>query len=279
VGSIVKGRVTTMTTFGAFVELEPGVEGLLHVSELSWKERIAKPQDRLKTGEEVTVKVLLVDPLKEKLSLSLKRVGESPWAIVKAQHPVGSRVKGPVTHITPFGAFVMLPEGIEGLVHVSDLSWTQRVQNPTEVVTVGHEIEVVVMDVKVESEKIVLSLKHTLPDPITTFRVGQTVEGKVSRVSDAGIAVDLGSGVEGFVRRMELSETAEGEPEIPAVGAEVSGKITRLDARERRVDLSIRKHDREEERRMLKRYSGHNQEPLTLGEVLLDPNASDDTSA
>ena len=128
-------------------------KGLLHVSELSWKERVSKPQDKLKTGEEVTVKVILVDPAKEKLSLSLKRMGTSPWELARTNHPSGTRLKGPVTHLTPFGAFVMLPEGIEGLVHISDLSWSKKIQHPSEMVTVGQEIEVAVMDVKVDAEK------------------------------------------------------------------------------------------------------------------------------
>ncbi len=274
-GSTTKGRVTTLTTFGAFVELEPGLEGLLHVSELSWKDRVAKPQDVLKPGQEVDVKVILVDPSKEKLSLSLKRVGTSPWAIVKANHPIGSRVRGPVTHITPFGAFVMLPEGIEGLIHISDLSWTQRATHPSEILKVGQEVEVVFMDIKLEAEKIVLSLKHTQPDPLSAIRNGQAITGKVSKVSESGVTLDLGSGIEGFVRYPELAEDAQGEVVKPAVGEEVTAKVMRVDSRERRAELSVRRYDREEERQMLKRYGGHNQEPLTLADVLVDTDASE----
>lgn len=280
VGSVVKGKVTTMTTFGAFVELEPGVEGLLHVSELSWKERIAKPQDLLQAGQEVTVKVLLVDPSKAKLSLSLKRVGPSPWEIVKANHPVGSRVKGPVTHLTPFGAFVMLPEGIEGLVHISDLSWTKRNQHPSEVVAVGQELEVVVMDVKLDVEKIVLSLKHTQPDPMTNIHVGDVVVGKVSRLADGGAYVEISAGLEAFVRQNEFAEGGEREPVVPDLGQEVTGKVLRIDSRDRRVDLSIRRYDREQERQMLRRYDGQRQPSLTLGDVLMEKEESpEETSA
>jgi len=278
VGSVVKGRVTTMTSFGAFVELEPGLEGLLHVSELSWKDRVAKPQDMLKAGQEIEVKVLLVDPAKEKLSLSLKRVGPSPWDIVKANHPIGSRVRGPVTHLTPFGAFVMLPEGIEGLVHVSDLSWSQRAEHPSERVTVGQELDVVVMDVKVDAEKIVLSLKHTQPDPLSTIRVGQALTGRVTRLGENGAVIELASGLEGFVRSSELAEEdAQGQAVKLAAGQEITAKVLRIDARERRVDLSIRRYDRDQERQMLKRYAGQNQEPLTLGDVLIDSEASEES--
>lgn len=270
VGSLVTGRVTTLTNFGAFVELEPGVEGLIHISELSWKDRVAKPQDVLKTGQEIQAKVLLVDPAKEKLSLSLKRVGVSPWEIAKANHVAGSRIKGPVTHLTPFGAFVMLPEGIEGLIHVSDFSWGQKVQNPGDVVKVGQEVEVVVMDIKVDSEKIILSLKHTQPDPLSSIRVGQAVSGRVIRAGESGITFQLSSGVEVFVRHSELPEDAEGNVKIPAAGEEVSAKVMRIEPRERRVDASVRRFDRDEERQIIKRYAGQHQEPLTLGDVLAE---------
>jgi small subunit ribosomal protein S1 len=220
-----------------------------------------------------------VDPSKEKLSLSLKRVGTSPWAIVKTNHPVGSRVKGPVTHLTPFGAFVMLPEGIEGLIHVSDLSWAQKISHPSAVVTVGQDVEVVVMDVKVEAEKIVLSLKHTLPDPLSSFRNGQTVQGSVTAASDDGVKMNLGNGLEGFVRRQEMPEDIDGRAQTPTIGSEVGAKVLRIDFRERQVELSIRRYDRDEERRMLKQYSGRNQEPLTLGDVLLDTSETADEAS
>ncbi len=270
IGSTVKGRVTTMTNFGAFVELEPGVEGLIHVSELSWKERVSKPQDKLKTGEEVTVKVILVDPAKEKLSLSLKRMGVSPWELAKANYRTGNHVKGHVTHLTPFGAFVMLPEGIEGLVHISDMSWSKKIQHPSEVVTVGQAIEVAVMDVKLDAEKIVLSLKHTQIDPLSSLKVGQAVTGHIIRTSESGLAIELPNGIEAFIRQSELSEDGLGRTQAPSVGEEITAKITRIDPRERRVDLSARKHDRDEERHLLKRYAGQNQQPLTLGDVLVE---------
>jgi small subunit ribosomal protein S1 len=270
VGSEVKGRVTTMTNFGAFIELQPGVEGLLHVSELSWKERVAKPQEILKAGEEVTVKVILVDPSKEKLSLSLKRMGTSPWELAKRNYKAGTRIKGSVTHLTPFGAFVMLPEGIEGLIHISDMSWTKKIQHPSEVVTVGQEVEVAIMDVKVDAEKIVLSLKQTQPDPLSTLRVGQVVTGRVVRSGESGLTLELPSGAEAHIRQSELSEDALGRVQIPAAGDEVTAKVIRIDVRERRIDLSVRKQDRDEERQMLKRYAGQNQQPLTLGDVLVE---------
>ena len=210
------------------MELEPGVEGLLHISEFSWKDRVAKPQDVLKTGQEVTVKVILVDPAKKSLSLSLKRMGVSPWEFARTNHPAGSRIKAPVTHLTPFGAFVMLPEGIEGLVHISDMSWTKKAQHPSDVVTVGQEIEVVVMDVKPEAEKIVLSLKHTQPDPLDVrCAVGQAVTGRVIRSGESGLTLELTAGIEGHIRQSELPKTRLGRVQVPAVGEEVSAKVVR----------------------------------------------------
>ncbi len=270
IGSTVKGRVTTMTNFGAFVELEPGVEGLIHVSEISWKDRAAKPQEALKGGQEVTAKVILVDPSKEKLSLSLKRLGASPWESARTHYSPGTRIRGPVTHLTPFGAFVMLPEGIEGLVHISDMSWNKKFQHPSELVKVGEEVEAVLLDVKVESEKIVLSMKHLQPDPMSQMKIGQAVTGRVIRSGESGIMLELPSGIEAHIRQSELSEDAMGRVHVPAAGEEITAKIVRVDARERRVDLSVRRHDKDEERHLMKRYGGHHQQPLTLGDVLVE---------
>ncbi|OGR91829.1 MAG: hypothetical protein A2992_09045 [Elusimicrobia bacterium RIFCSPLOWO2_01_FULL_59_12] len=276
-GSIVPGRVTSLTTFGAFVQLEPGVEGLIHVSELSWKERVSKPEEILKPNEEVRVKILSVDTQKEKLSLSLKRAGANPWEKIKSQYPVGSRVKGPITHLTPFGAFVMLPDGLEGLVHISDLSWTKRGKHPSDVVAVGQVLEVIVMDVKPEAEKIVLSLKHTQPDPFTSLRNGQVVSGCVTSVQEAEVMVTLPGDIEASVRLQELAQDAEGKEQLPEIGQLVTAKIIRADPRERRVELSIRRYEREQERQMVARYAGQNQEPLTLRDVLVESDDTDDS--
>jgi small subunit ribosomal protein S1 len=277
-GSIVKGQVTSLTTFGAFVQLEPGVEGLLHVSELSWKDRVTKPEERLKPKDEVTVKVLSVDTQKEKISLSLKRAESNPWDKIKSQYPVGSRIKGPITHLTPFGAFIMLPEGIEGLVHISDLTWAKRAKHPSEVVAVGQVVDVVVMDVKPDAEKIVLSLKHTQPDPFSAIRNGQVVSGSVASVRDSDITVMLPGDVEGTVRRQELAEDIEGREVLPEVGQLVTGKVTRVEPRDRRVELSIKRYERDQERQMVARYASQNQEPLTLGDVLMESHSSEDSA-
>ncbi len=277
VNTLVKGKVTSLTAFGAFVEIEPGIEGLLHVSELSWKERAAKPEEVLKPQQEVTVRIIAVDAQKEKLSLSLKRAGSSPWDVMKATYPIGARVKGPITHLTPFGAFIMLPEGIEGLVHISDLSWAKRAKHPSELVAVGQVVEVVVMDVKPEAEKIVLSLKHTQPDPFSALKNGQTVSGVVARVQDGDVLITLPGDIEALVRKQELSQDINGHEQIPEIGQCVTAKISRVDNRDRRVEASIRRYDRDEERQMVARYSGKNQEPLTLGDVLVESDSEEAT--
>jgi small subunit ribosomal protein S1 len=279
VGSVVKGRVTSITNFGAFVELEPGVEGLLHVSELSWSDKSAKVQDYLARGQEVTVKVLLVDPKKEKLSLSLKRAGESPYEALKARRPIGSRLKGVITHLTPFGAFVRLSEGLEGLVHVSDFSWTQRIKHPAEMVHVDQEVEVVLMDVKPDAEKIVLSLKHLQEDPLASLRVGQVVNGNVVSIQEGDVIVELPSGLQSTIHRNELSQAANGQEQVPEVGQLVTAKVVRVDPRERRVELSIRRYEKDQERQMVARYAGQNQEPLTLGDILVENESSDSSDA
>ncbi len=277
--SIVKGRVTTLTNFGAFVQLEPGIEGLIHVSEFSWKDRNPRPQDFVKAQQTVDVKVILIDPSKEKISLSLKRAGESPWDLVKAAHPVGSRIKGPVTHLTSFGAFVMLPEGVEGLIHISDFSWTKKIKKPSDMVAEKQDVEAVVMDVKPEAERIVLSLKHLQQDPINTLRVGQSVTGKVTQVRDQDISVELSSGIDAYVRIKELSLDIQGHEKIPAVGEEITAKVVRTDKKDRRVELSVRRHDRDEERQMVAQYATQNQDPLTLGDVLLERDTTDTDGA
>jgi len=273
VGQTIKGKVTSLTNFGAFVELEPGVEGLIHVSELSWKERVAKPQDILKVGEEITVKTLLVDPSKEKLSLSLKRVGQSPWELAKTNHPQGSRIKGKITHLAPFGAFLLLPEGVEGLIHVSDMSWAKRIQHPSEKVTVGQEIEVMVLDVRPEAEKISLSLRHLEKDPLTTLKSGETVTGRVTRTGESGAQVELSNGIEAYIRPQEFADGMDGRPEALEAGQEITAKVIRVESRERKVELSIRRFDRDEERRMLKQYVNNTQGPMTLGDVLQQAQA------
>jgi len=268
VGSIQKGKVTSLTDFGAFVELEPGVEGLVHQSEFSWKERGVKPRELLKSGQEVFVSVLSVNKEQEKMALSLKRAGENPWVEAARQHPTGSRVKGVVTHMLPVGAFVRLPSGIEGLLRVQDLSWTRTVAHPKDVLTVGQEVEAVVVDVNPTTEKMALGLKQLAPDPYLKFEPGATVEGSVVRLTDQGAFVQLAPDIEGFVPLSEIpSENRLSHPsEVLTVGQTVAAQVIKGLNKSRRIDLSIRKHDKKEERQLMKRYRNA-AEGVTLGDV------------
>lgn len=288
VGSEVSGHVTTLTNFGAFVEIEPGVEGLVHVSELSWKQRVSHPREILSPGQMVTMRVLRVDPAKEKLSLSLKRMGPNPWEEVQQRYPVGSRVRGPVTHLTSFGAFLMLPEGVEGLMRVADLSWAKRVRPPTELLAVGQEVEAVVLEVKAEAEKIVLSRKHLTEDPLFKYKVGMVVTGRVTRIHE-GVLIELEPDVEGFVPPGEITQS-KGEASREefkkgfsgrlgdqamaesglTVGDVVTAKVIRVDRRDRTLDLSIRRYEREQERAMVAQYTVP-PAPLPLKELLGEP--------
>jgi small subunit ribosomal protein S1 len=266
--ALVTGRVTGLASFGAFVELEPGIEGLIHQSEFSWKERWAKPQDYLKMGDEVTARVLTCNKTDEKIALSLKRAQENPWQEAARMFPQNTRIKGTVTHVTAFGAFVRLPSGIEGLLRSGDISWTKPVQHPKDWVKEGQELELVVLEVNPNEERISLGLKQTSPDPYSLLKVGQVIEGAVIRVTSVGAAVDAGNDIEGFIPVEEYSETlshAEMGAAL-AVGQRVAATITKVRRKERRVELSIRRHEKNEERRLLRQYQP-SEDRATLGDV------------
>jgi small subunit ribosomal protein S1 len=266
--TMVKGRVTSLTDFGAFVELEPGVEGLIHQSELSWKERWAKPADFLKIGQEVEVQVLSCHRAEEKIALSLKRAGENPWQEAARLYKPGERIKGTVTHLVTFGAFVRLASGIEGLLRTEDVSWTKLVHHPKDWVSVGQEVEVVVLEVNPEAERISLGLKQLHEDPFSRLKPGQKVEGRVVRFTDFGAVVEIEPDVEGFIHLSEIpSENKLTHPsEGLALQQPVTAVVTKLQKKSKRIDLSIRKYDQQQERQLLKRYQG-GQEGMTLGEM------------
>jgi small subunit ribosomal protein S1 len=268
VGSIQKGKVTSLTDFGAFVEIVPGIEGLIHQSEFSWKERGVKPKDVLKVGDEVFVYILSVSKAEEKLALSLKRAGENPWVEAARQYRPGARVTGVVTHLLPVGAFVRLPSGIEGMVRTQDLSWTKTYAHPKEVLRVGQELETVVLEVNPTAEKMNLGLKQVAEDPYAGFASGATVEAKVARLTDSGAFLELAPDIEGYVHISEIpSETRLNHPaEALTVGQTVTALVVKNDRKKRRIDLSISKFERREEKRLLKQYKATNEGPV-LGEV------------
>lgn len=281
-GKVLEGKVTNVTEFGAFVELAPGVEGLVHKTEFSWKEREVKPADHVKTGQKIQVWILSVNRTEERISLSVKRAGENPWQAVAAKFPVGSKVKGTVVRMADFGAFIDLGEGIEGLLRVDDLSWTKRVPHPKTVLTVGQEVELKVLEVNTASERLALGLKQMSQDPHAKLKVGATVEGKVKRLTDHGAFVEIAPDIDAFLHVSEISfpgsdsgERGErgfkkrlGSPsEVLKEGDEVTASIIKVQLKPRRIDISMRKHDKAEEKRLLKQYKPST-DNVTLGDVI-----------
>lgn len=278
-GTKISGKVTGLAAFGAFVEIEPGVEGLIHVSEFSWTEDVKNPKDVVKAGQTVEAIIIDIDRAKEKISLSLKRVGSNPWEDVAKKHPAGSQVEGEVTHLTNFGAFIRIAPGVEALLKNSDLSWTERGQS-SQALKVGDKVKAVVLDVNLKEEKMSLGLKQLEADPMKTLRSGQAVSGKVVKITDFGVFVKLASGVEGLVRNSEIQNkrsifdepkafgTANREQQpIPyKEGDEVQAVVTKINKKDRKIELSIRRYDQQQEKELLKKYSGHTGNP-TLGEA------------
>ncbi|HRY30366.1 MAG TPA: S1 RNA-binding domain-containing protein [Elusimicrobiota bacterium] len=268
VGKTVKGKVTSLTPFGAFVELEPGVEGLIHQSEFSWKERWVKPDQFVKVGQEVEVQVVSCARGEEKIGLSLKRASENPWEEAAKLYRPGARVKGTVTHIVPFGAFVRLSIGVEGLLRVSDISWTKTVTHPKEWVTEGQEIEAVVLEVSPAEEKIALGLKQLVEDPFSKYKPGRVVEGKVARFIEHGAIVTLEPDVEAFVHVSEIPSTHRLTHPSEALALEqvVTGQVLKTQKKSRRIEISIRKYEHDQERKLIKKYAG-GKDRITLGEM------------
>ena len=245
VNSRLRGKVVNLVPYGAFVELEPGIEGLVHVSEFSWTRKVARASDMLKVGDEVDVVVLSIDKENQKIGLGIRQTEENPWDSVAERYPVGTRVKGKVRNFTSYGAFVQLEDGIDGMIHVSDMSWTRKINHPTEVLQKGDEVEAVVLEVDSSNQRISLGLKQAQEDPWTTitshYAVGQKVKGKVSKIASFGAFVELEGGVDGLVHISQISEErVEKVKDALHIGQEVEARIVRIDRDERRIGLSLR---------------------------------------
>jgi small subunit ribosomal protein S1 len=259
VGSRVRGKVVSLADYGAFIELEKGIEGLLHVSEMSWTKRVTHPSKLLSVGEEVEVVVLEIDPAHRRISLGLKQISPNPWEIVRASHPVGSRIRGKVKSVTDFGVFVEVGEGIDGLAHISDLHWTRKVKHPSELFRKGDEVEAVVLGVDVENERVSLGIKQAVPDPWLTLSqrhpIGSRVKGKVTSVTDFGVFVEIEEGIEGLIHISQLStERVEKPSALFQVGKEVEAEVIHIDPREHKMGLSIKALRRSEERAEMESY-------------------------
>jgi small subunit ribosomal protein S1 len=259
IGMRIRGKVVSITDYGAFVELEKGVEGLIHVSEMSWTKRVTHPSKVLELGAEVEVQVLDVDPNNRRISLGLKQVAPNPWELVRVNHPTGSRITGKVKSITDFGIFVGVDDGIDGLVHISDLHWTKKIKHPSEVYKKGDEIEAVVLGVDVENERISLGVKQLTPDPWATlperFPVGSKVKGPITSVTDFGVFVEIEDGIEGLIHVSQISNERIDKPSQHfQVGDEIEAEVTNIDPREKKIGLSVRALRRTEERDEMNAY-------------------------
>ncbi len=245
IGTKVKGKVVNLVPYGAFVELEPGVEGLVHVTELSWTKRIAKASDLLKQGEEIEAVVLGINRDEQKISLGTRQLETNPWEQAKEKYPAGTHVKGKVRNLTSYGAFVELEDGLDGMVHVSDLSWTRKINHPSEVLKKGDEVEAVVQEVDTVNQRISLSVKHLAVDPwehIDQFyKVGDLVTGKVTKLASFGAFIGLQNEIDGLVHISQVSEErVEKIKSVLTLGQEVTARVIKIDRSERRIGLSIK---------------------------------------
>src|SRR5512140_808084 len=249
-GAILKGVVKNLTDYGAFIELEQGVEGLVHVSEMSWTKRVKHPSKLVNVGDQVEAVVLDIDPKAKRISLGMKQIEANPWTLLEDKYPIGSVLRGEVRNVTDFGIFVGVEEGIDGLVHVSDISWTERIKHPGEKFKKGDVVEAAVLNIDVENERFSLGIKQIQPDPWTTLAerhpVGSKVKGKVTKVTDFGAFVEIEPGIEGLVHVSEMKdERVENPRDVVKEGDEIEVKVIDMDLQERKVALSIKALNRD----------------------------------
>ena len=260
IGTRVRGRVVSLTDYGAFIELEPGVEGLVHVSVMSWTHEVRHPSRVVSIGDQVEAAVLNVDPASRKISLGMKQTAPNPWDMVEGKYTIGTHIEGKVKSLTDFGAFVGLEEGIDGLIHISDMSWTKHIKHPSELFKKGQKVEAVVLRIDKEKERLSLGYKQLKSDPWedeipSRYGVGDVAVGKVSKVADFGIFVELDGGVEGLIHISEagLDPQAKLEEKFKLMD-EVTAKIIKVDREERKIALSLRDHEMDTDRRKVDEY-------------------------
>jgi small subunit ribosomal protein S1 len=245
IGSKVLGRVVNMVAYGAFIELENGVEGLIHVTEMSWVKRVNKPSEVVRIGDEIEARVIGISREDQKIALSLKQLEENPWDMVCRNYPIGAHVRGKVRNMTTYGAFVELENGIDGMVHVSDMSWTRAINNPNEFLKKGEEVDAIVLSIDTEQQRIALGIKQLTPDPWSEvqkrYKIGTLVTGKVTKVASYGAFVKLEDNLEGLVHVSQISEErVEKVKEVLKVGDEVTARVIKVDKDERHIGLSIK---------------------------------------
>ena len=245
-GSKVTAKVVSITDYGAFLEIEPGVEGLMHITEMSWNHEVKHPSKIMNVGDMVEAKVLKIDEKNRKISLGLKQLGPNPWDVVEDKYPIGTIVSGKVKSLTDFGVFVGLEEGIDGLIHISDLSWTRHVRHPSEVFKKGQKVDAIVLKIEKERQRLSLGYKQMTPDPWESeiperFPVGRVMKGKVTKVMDFGFFVEIEDGVEGLVHVSEVDLPAgERLDQMFPVDSEVNVRVVKIDKAERKIGLSVK---------------------------------------
>ncbi len=244
-GTLVKGKIVNLVNYGAFIEIEPGIEGLIHVSEMSWTKNVTDPNEVVNIGDQVEAVVLSIQKEEGKISLGIKQTQRNPWEDIESKYPVGSSVSGEIRNLTNYGAFVELEPGVDGLIHISDLSWIKKVSHPSEVLNKGDKIDAVVLSVDKESKKITLGIKQLSNNPWETIEkttpVGSLVTGKVSKIMGFGIFVLLQNGIEALIHITELSDQPFGKVEdIVKVGDEITAKVIKLDPENKKISLSVK---------------------------------------
>jgi small subunit ribosomal protein S1 len=245
IGTRICGKVVSLAPYGAFVEIEEGVEGLVHVSEISWTKRIQRASDVLKVGEEVQAVVLSINMDDKKISLGMRQTEENPWEVAALKYPIGSLVKGKVRNFTSYGAFVEIEEGVDGMIHVSDMSWTRKINHPSEVLKKGEEVETIVLEIDSANQRISLGLKQAQEDPwarITdAYKEGQKITGKVTKLTNFGAFVELEDGIDGLVHISQISDAhVEKVKDVLSIGDQVEARIVKIDSVEHRIGLSIK---------------------------------------
>ncbi|MSN24337.1 MAG: 30S ribosomal protein S1 [Geobacter sp.] len=274
IGNRVKGRVVSLMEYGAFVELEAGIEGLIHVSEMSWTKRVRRAADMLNVGDEVETVILGIDMPNRKISLGLKQVSDNPWTTIADKYPAGTKIEGQIKNMTDFGMFIGIEDGIDGLVHVSDMSWTKRIKHPGDVYEKGQLVMAVVLKVDVENERLSLGIKQLEPDPWSLapgkYRVGTMVTGKVTSLTDFGVFVELEEGIEGLIHVSELSrEKVASAKEFAAIGDNLEAVVLSCDPKDRRISLSIKSVHAATEKADFEQYMGSQGEATsTFGDLL-----------
>ncbi|CAB5120041.1 SSU ribosomal protein S1p [Olavius algarvensis associated proteobacterium Delta 3] len=274
VGSRISGRVVSLTDYGAFVELEEGIEGLIHVSEMSWTRKVRHPSKLVSVGETVEAVVLDIKPDNRRISLGMKQVAANPWDVISEKYPVGTTIEGKIKNITDFGLFIGIDEGIDGLVHISDISWTKRIKHPSELYKKGDMVQAIVLDIDKESERFSLGVKQLQADPWGTvaerYEVGKKITGTITNVTDFGVFVELEEGIEGLIHVSEISKEKIKTPVgMFNIDDLITAKVMNINSDERRIGLSIKRLEMEDEQSLLSDYINKiGPATSTFGEIL-----------